>query len=126
MLPLLVFIMLILSHISEQCSAGKDNPQQPHQPHQAQHRRPPPKKPRQGSSLCLSCEDFLTEFKLAVPQKIDTALDGTRKAARDYLPFYSYMDSAIVDFFAGCVQSGSKRVFEYIDPRRECTRLMLC
>ncbi|KAL6736402.1 hypothetical protein Aduo_006759 [Ancylostoma duodenale] len=128
MFRLLAFLLLV--RIAEQCSAGKNNPLDP--PCPEDHRSDPKEEPLDpddhpsDSSLCRSCREFLTQLKLAAPRKLDSAVDGTRTAAREYLPFYNYVDSTIIEFFAFCVQCSSRWFLGFIDPRRECTRLYLC
>ncbi|EYB96438.1 hypothetical protein Y032_0150g2754 [Ancylostoma ceylanicum] len=128
MLRLLAFLVLV--RIAEQCSATKNNPLDP--PCPDDHPFDPDEQPvdpddhPSDSSLCRSCREFLTQLKLAAPRKLDSAVDGTRTAARDYLPFYNYVDSTIIEFLSICVQSTSRWILGCIDPRRECTRLYLC
>ncbi|CAJ0605209.1 unnamed protein product [Cylicocyclus nassatus] len=125
MLRTLAYLLVIL-RISEQCAARKENV--PHQTNIPQGDLPPRsrKQAPPGSALCRSCEDFLTELRIGAPKKLDLVMDRTRAAAREFLPFYSHVDGVIVDFLSGCVQSSARWIFKLINPRRECTRLMLC
>uniref|UniRef100_A0A0K0DLG2 Saposin B-type domain-containing protein n=1 Tax=Angiostrongylus cantonensis TaxID=6313 RepID=A0A0K0DLG2_ANGCA len=81
---------------------------------------------RSNDSLCDSCEHFLLALKLEVPRKLDSVVEKTREAAREYIPYYNSVDGYICEFFGRTLRRLSTTLLGVLYPRQACAMIMMC
>ncbi|KAK5978307.1 hypothetical protein GCK32_010693 [Trichostrongylus colubriformis] len=114
------YVFLLYIHITEQCSPAKAPAQAP-PPAQAQ-----AQDQNQDDSLCYACNNFLTQFKTSVPNKLDILLGEIQTIALDYVPFYSYVGSFVDNFVLKAISGIVRQLFRLIRPRQLCVQFLMC